>query len=508
MLHFLTTCFDIKIDLDLKKNNKFMKQKKAFSLVELSIVLVIAAALIAAMMNGYSKWDKKAQIERQKDTLSVVQSALLNYYQLNGRLPCPAPQNVTPSDANFGVAATTCNAHIACPSGLGCSSSTFTVAGDIPAKTLELPISQMSDLNGFKYRYLVDYRFANFVNANDIRKQCGGYGFIRVVDSANNPVSDEIIFSLVSLGNTGVGAFLKETGAVGVSGGGTFATNYDSDNILIYSLPIEQGAAVTDIYDDVLAYSVNPNRTGCPGGVGGCTIWFDGADECTYTLDASNRIASWATKGTIVTQGTFLTQSNGTQSPTVVTSATSTVNGNRYFNFISGSNQYVSGSLSSYGFPAASSDQSYTVVFRTNSTSASAFFTINNNNGTTNVGTPFVGMGLNAAGNVISVIDGDSVTSATAFNDNRIHVATVIWQGSSPTMTLFVDGIQVASTAAVTPWSTTISQPALVIGGNTNAPWGMFNGAIFEVVAVNQALNAQQRIKLESALANKWAIAY
>lgn len=487
-----------------------MNNKKAFSLVELSIVLVIAAALIAALMNGYSKWDKKAQIERQETSLEAVKSAILNYYQLNDRIPCPAPQNVTPDSASFGVAEAACNPTTSCPIGLSCDWANYTVVGDIPIKTLELPISYISDSNGFKYRYVIDYRFAKYINLNDVRKRCGGYGFIRIVDPSNNPVSDEIMFALISHGNTGVGAFNLNTGAVTVTGGGAYATNYNADNVLIYSLPIEQGASLNDIYDDIIVYSTNPNREACPGGVSPCPIWFDASDECTYNSDTSDRVTNWATKGAIVEQNRTLSMGSTSVRPTVETAQASLINGNRFFNFNSAASQYLSGGVTSFNFPVASASQTYTVVFRTNSAAASAFFTMNNNNAGTNFGAPFLGIGLNAAGNVIATIDGDTVTSTGfTYNDNRIHIATVIWNGASPnTMTLFVDGVQRGSAAAVTPWSTVLNLPILVVGGNTNAPWGMFNGSIFEIVAFNQALSNYQRIKVESELASKWAIAY
>ena len=477
-----------------------MKKQKAFSLIELSIVLVIAAALIASAINGFSKWDKKAQIEKQKNDLETVRAALLDYYQINGRLPCPAPQNVASNNMSFGVSAYCYSMISGCAAGLDCNSAQFSAAGDIPAKTLGLPVSLMANSKGFKYRYLVDYRFTNYIDVSISRKKCTGFGGIRVVDSAFNLLNNRIIFSLISPGNTGAGAYLVNTGTVAVTGGGTYATNYDADSTVMYNLPVEQAASVLDVYDDVIVSAINPDMVGCPGGLAGCFVWFDGADECSYTVDSSNGVTTGTNKGS-TTSIPYTVPSR----PTVEVSLSSIVNGNRYVNFASATSQY----MSSRSVSASNSSQSYTVVFRTNSVAASAFFTINNNNQFTNAGTPFVGMGMNATGNVTAVIDGDTVTSTTAYNDNKIHVATVIWQGSAPNkMMLFVDGIQQAETVAVSPWTTVVASPAFVVGGNTNAPWGMYNGAIFEVVGANEALDTQQRIKLESALAVKWLINY
>lgn len=477
-----------------------MRKKTAFSLIELSIVLIIAAALIAAVMNGYSKWDKKAQIQKQVDDLNIVKQALLKYYEINGRLPCPAPMNVTPDNSTFGVAAYCYSMISGCAAGLECNSAQFSAGGDIPAKTLGLPVSIMANSKGFKYRYLVDYRFANYINSATSTAKCTGFGGLRVRDPVGTNLQTQIIFAVVSLGNTGVGARHVNTGAVEIAGGGTFATNYDGDNALVFNFNVEQAASILDIFDDIFVTATNPIVMGCPGGLGGCFTWFDGADECSYAIDSSNRFATGTNKGS-----TSALPYQVPARPTVETAQASLINGNRFVNFASASNEYAS----SRNIPIVNSSQSYTVVFRTNSASASAFFTLNNNGGWINSGTPFVGMGLNATGNVISVIDGDTVTSTSAFNDNRIHIATVIWQGSAPNrMQLFVDGIQQAETTAVSPWTTAVASPAFVVGGNTNAPWGMYNGAIFEIVGVDQALNHQQRIKLESELAKKWSIPY
>ncbi|MBL8714125.1 MAG: type II secretion system protein [Alphaproteobacteria bacterium] len=68
-----------------KKNHK-----SGFSLIELSIVMVIAGILLSAFLQFYSVSQKAAKYETTKQRLRDIKTALTHYVILNGHLPCPA----------------------------------------------------------------------------------------------------------------------------------------------------------------------------------------------------------------------------------------------------------------------------------------------------------------------------------------------------------------------------------------------------------------------------------
>jgi prepilin-type N-terminal cleavage/methylation domain-containing protein len=78
-----------------------------FTLVEMAIVLMIAALLMMGLLPMLS-----GQIEKQRRTetrkiLDEIQQALIGYAIINGKLPCPTTQT-DPNNAAYGVADASC----------------------------------------------------------------------------------------------------------------------------------------------------------------------------------------------------------------------------------------------------------------------------------------------------------------------------------------------------------------------------------------------------------------
>lgn len=80
--------------------------EEGFTLVELTIVLVIVALLIGGMLLPLSaQRDLQSTSETQKQ-LSEIKEALLGFAAANGRLPCPAAPNTTGAESpssNSGI---------------------------------------------------------------------------------------------------------------------------------------------------------------------------------------------------------------------------------------------------------------------------------------------------------------------------------------------------------------------------------------------------------------------
>ena len=80
-----------------------MKIKKAFSLIELSIVLVIIAILISASMPVATSVINNYKNRITKERIQAIYQALGNFTVSYQRLPCPASITLTKSDANYGM---------------------------------------------------------------------------------------------------------------------------------------------------------------------------------------------------------------------------------------------------------------------------------------------------------------------------------------------------------------------------------------------------------------------
>lgn len=94
-----------------------------FSLVEMAVVLAIVALLLGGLLPTLSS---QVEQQRRSETLkqmAEIKEALIGYAIINGALPCPTTQ-ADPTNAGYGVAATTCSAP--------------TTQGYLPWKTLGL----------------------------------------------------------------------------------------------------------------------------------------------------------------------------------------------------------------------------------------------------------------------------------------------------------------------------------------------------------------------------------
>ena len=79
-----------------------MKTESGFTLVELTIVLVVVALLIGGMLVPLSAQRDIQNTNETQKQLSDVREALLGFSAAKGRLPCPAPPEATGVEAPDG----------------------------------------------------------------------------------------------------------------------------------------------------------------------------------------------------------------------------------------------------------------------------------------------------------------------------------------------------------------------------------------------------------------------
>lgn len=179
----------------MKRNNKFRKirQDDGFTLIDLSIILIVAALLLVPIA-------KRVQIEYQDRKFGVSsanesesQLALMQFFDLNNRFPCPADPTLGPSDKKYGEEV--------------CSGASDPIVGGLPFKQLKLPIETTLDGYGNKITYAVSRNVTNPATFS-------AGGTIKLVDTLDDgtpqPPTTGNIFVLISHGPDGLGAYTAE----------------------------------------------------------------------------------------------------------------------------------------------------------------------------------------------------------------------------------------------------------------------------------------------------------
>lgn len=124
-----------------------MKKQPGFTIIEITVVIVILAALIGGLLIPVKEYYRQTRIELTQQRLEEIKEALLNFTVINGYLPCPA-ENIDGKEADR---TTTTNEHIC---------NTYDDSdGYLPWYTLG--IGEYYDGWGQPFRYRVDGWFSN-----------------------------------------------------------------------------------------------------------------------------------------------------------------------------------------------------------------------------------------------------------------------------------------------------------------------------------------------------------
>jgi prepilin-type N-terminal cleavage/methylation domain-containing protein len=129
-----------------------LASQRGFTLMELTVVLVIVALLIGGLMVPLStQQDIKGRQDTEK-ALSEIREALIGFAVVNGRLPCPAAVNLASGTAGAGLEATSGSGHA-----MTCTNN----PGVLPWATLGLT---ETNAWGHRYTYRVSQVFARGID--------------------------------------------------------------------------------------------------------------------------------------------------------------------------------------------------------------------------------------------------------------------------------------------------------------------------------------------------------
>lgn len=273
-------------------------QKLGFTLLEMSIVLLIIGLVISGsltLITGKDKVDKYGQTwEKMKD----IDDAIAVYLNENDALPCPAPLNAVQGSAEYGRASD-CDDDTP-PAGTyrvehPASSGTYVRIGGVPFYDLEMQDEYLGDAWNSRLVYAVTEDLTSATDSDST-------GIITIQDSSGD-IETEAAWVLMSAGKNRNGAFSARSGVqVPCSAVVLDGENCAHDDGIFLDTAYNDGDTPANYFDDLIRWETVPRLyniqlTGGGGGGGGSfptcnsgeTIAFDGTDwVCAIAANPSS----------------------------------------------------------------------------------------------------------------------------------------------------------------------------------------------------------------------------
>lgn len=228
-----------------------------FSVLELSIVLVVVAMIVSMVVLAGREQVKIESINNTTSELQQIQEAFTRFAKRYGRLPCPARVTLTPENAEFGQEASDCN-DATPPDGVSrvlASGSDYIRVGAVPVFDLGLPAELIDDAWGRRYYYAVTE--VNIAALDD-----GTDGVIVVNDNGGNTITGLAAYVVGSHGVSGMGGRLADAPASAVKSCDAAAKdgeNCDLDDAVFIDAAYNDGESSGTFFDDQLVWGTRQN---------------------------------------------------------------------------------------------------------------------------------------------------------------------------------------------------------------------------------------------------------
>lgn len=216
---------------------KQFSKNSGFSLLEMSMVLLIVSIMIGSGLLVFNKYSAQSKVSDTDEKIKQIMSAIKQYAIKYNRLPCPANPSLPYGNANFGfelkASATDCT--------MDSGASTIS-RGMVPVATLGLYPSMGVDGWERRLKYVV---LKDKIAVNALTSDTGSY--LNVYNYGGTAYSHVIVLVL-SHGENGYGSYGGRGGAISTStGAGTNETSNISGTSF-YAYPPYDG------FDDILSF--------------------------------------------------------------------------------------------------------------------------------------------------------------------------------------------------------------------------------------------------------------
>ena len=235
-----------------------MKFGNGFTLIELTVALVVIGLLVAGAAKAFDIYMKKLRVDTTKARISEIEDALRLYVHENGRYPCPAPIDAARDSAAYAQETNCAGAPAAGVSDVSGHAGRRVRIGAVPARALGIADTVMTDGWRNRFTYAVSVNLAR----PDVPFNNSG-GAITITDVNDNTVANGAAhFALISHGPDGKGARAEEGGLVGSCTGGQGKDRENcAYNDAVFRISNERSTAPgAGYFDDFGAYAIAVER--------------------------------------------------------------------------------------------------------------------------------------------------------------------------------------------------------------------------------------------------------
>lgn len=269
-----------------KQPYKIDTQQSGFTLIELSLVLIIVSLLILPLLAMYTNYVIGKRITDTNENIETSTNYISTFFSATGRYPCPADPALAPTAANYGVESCVVTGSIVSTPGLRTAANTVLI-GAVPITTIRNVLSAGDDgffpsastLDGWDNR--LTYAVTSSLTTTGTYKFYDGQvGAVDEFASNTAGINNDAHFAIVSHGANGSGAFSSFGTAVAVcpAAGSRENENCNGDARFMAALGVYEGAGAN--YFDDIAYFRKSS---------GASLWnFVPGTGHIYNLNTSN----------------------------------------------------------------------------------------------------------------------------------------------------------------------------------------------------------------------------
>lgn len=183
-----------------------IKSEKGFTLLEMAIGMLILGLIMAPALSAYNLYEKDRKLRQTGIALTSAGTAISGFRESYGRLPCPAPLDAAPGDADYGYEDCTATAPGVVTANNGGGTPDVYI-GALPFRTMNLQERETTD--GYDNRLT----YAVTADLTDTTTYAPNGGGIEITDKNGNSVitgsgvSGGAHFIVISHGQYGAGAY-------------------------------------------------------------------------------------------------------------------------------------------------------------------------------------------------------------------------------------------------------------------------------------------------------------
>lgn len=203
------------------------KQISGFSLIELTLVIMIIAFLVGTIVFSTQARLDASRIFITKSRMETIVDAMDRYVENYGHIPCPALISVPPDDPNYGWGSGTNSDGASCIQSLtffdsGNPTNGEIAMGMVPYKTLIPNVDGSIAVDGWgnRFSYFVTERYTRRINYRDLSDIGNNYVISSQPDGGSpydyvstNGVGGDIAYILLSHGPNGAYAYKDKDGS-------------------------------------------------------------------------------------------------------------------------------------------------------------------------------------------------------------------------------------------------------------------------------------------------------